>query len=153
MAAVPTPSAPRSERVVLVLRSPLGPGDVAGLCARLRELLEGEPPAGRPGRGSGSGDGGGGGGGYGGGDGGRSAGAARDAGEPPVICDVAGLTGPGLAAMDALARLQLIARRHGRRLRLRRAAPPLRELIALAGLGDVLPCLDEPGPAPHHRRH
>jgi ABC-type transporter Mla MlaB component len=41
-------------------------------------------------------------------------------------------------AVDALARLQLAARRHGCELRLRNASPELRELIAFMGLRDVL---------------
>ncbi len=40
--------------------------------------------------------------------------------------------------LDALARLQLAARRAGLELRLRRAAPELAELIAFAGLDAVL---------------
>jgi anti-anti-sigma regulatory factor len=41
-------------------------------------------------------------------------------------------------AVDALARLQLAARRHGCELRLRNASPELRELIAFMGLQRVL---------------
>jgi hypothetical protein len=40
--------------------------------------------------------------------------------------------------VDALARIQLSAHRHGRRLRLWRASDELRELIELVGLGDAL---------------
>jgi hypothetical protein len=40
--------------------------------------------------------------------------------------------------VDALARLQLSARRHGRRLRLRDASHDLQDLIDLVGLGEVL---------------
>ena len=40
--------------------------------------------------------------------------------------------------LDALARLQLAARRAGLELRLRRASPELAELIAFAGLDAVL---------------
>ncbi|GAA1527772.1 hypothetical protein GCM10009730_41020 [Streptomyces albidochromogenes] len=53
-----------------------------------------------------------------------------------VICDVARLTDPGLAAVEALARLRLTARRAGRRLRLRGARPDLVALLSLAGLGE-----------------
>ena len=41
--------------------------------------------------------------------------------------------------VDALARLQLAARRHGCQVRLRGASPELRELLAFMGLADVLP--------------
>jgi hypothetical protein len=43
-----------------------------------------------------------------------------------------------IGTVDALARLQLSARRLGRRLRLREAPLELRELIELAGLSRVL---------------
>jgi anti-anti-sigma regulatory factor len=55
-----------------------------------------------------------------------------------VICDVRDLGSPDGEALDALARLQLIARRMGREMRLRNASPELRDLLALAGLADVL---------------
>jgi hypothetical protein len=45
---------------------------------------------------------------------------------------------PDVATVDALARLQLAARRAGRRLRLRRASKELVELITFCGLGEVL---------------
>ncbi len=45
-----------------------------------------------------------------------------------------------LAAIEALARLQLQAGRHGVRLYLRGASPRLRELLVLTGLEAVLPC-------------
>ncbi len=41
--------------------------------------------------------------------------------------------------LDALARLQLVARRHGCPVRLRCASPELLDLIAFAGLTDILP--------------
>jgi ABC-type transporter Mla MlaB component len=41
--------------------------------------------------------------------------------------------------VDALARLQLAARRHGCQVRLRGASMELRELVAFMGLRDVLP--------------
>jgi ABC-type transporter Mla MlaB component len=52
--------------------------------------------------------------------------------------DVSGV-GADLAMVELLARLALSARRRGHALRLRGAAPELLELIALAGLADVLP--------------
>ncbi|MFJ8107022.1 STAS domain-containing protein [Streptomyces sp. NPDC096132] len=51
-----------------------------------------------------------------------------------VVCDVAGLGPPGLAAVDLLARLQLAARRAGGRIRLRAPDPALRALLRLVGL-------------------
>ncbi|WP_217572071.1 STAS domain-containing protein [Streptomyces sp. GbtcB7] len=51
-----------------------------------------------------------------------------------VVCDVAGLGPPGLATVDALARMQLAARRAGGRVRLRAPAPSLLLLLDLVGL-------------------
>ncbi len=52
-----------------------------------------------------------------------------------VVCDVGGLDGaPDALLLDALARLQLTALRHGGRIRLRGAGSALRELLALSGL-------------------
>jgi hypothetical protein len=47
---------------------------------------------------------------------------------------------PDAETVDALARLRLIALRQGYEVRLRNAAPRLRELLTLVGLDDVLPC-------------
>src|SRR5919205_3036378 len=55
-----------------------------------------------------------------------------------VLCDVAGVE-PDAVTVDALARLQLAARRHGCRVRLRNHSPELLELVAFMGLSDVLP--------------
>lgn len=52
-------------------------------------------------------------------------------------CDVRGVEADAVT-VDALARLQLAARRHGCRVRLRNACPELVELVAFVGLGDVL---------------
>jgi ABC-type transporter Mla MlaB component len=54
-----------------------------------------------------------------------------------VLCDV-GWVEPNAVTIDALARLQLAARRHGCRVRLRNASIELRELVAFMGLNDVL---------------
>jgi ABC-type transporter Mla MlaB component len=54
-----------------------------------------------------------------------------------VLCDVRGVEHDAVT-VDALARLQLAARRHGCRVRLRHAADPLCELVAFMGLADVL---------------
>ena len=58
---------------------------------------------------------------------------------PPttVVVDVSAFA-PDAVTVDALARLQLAARRAGRRLQLRDASDDLRKLIAFAGLDDVL---------------
>lgn len=55
-----------------------------------------------------------------------------------VLLDVATVVADAVT-VDALARLQLGARRHGRRVRLRNATPELRELVRFMGLDDVLP--------------
>ena len=62
------------------------------------------------------------------------------ASHPPgiVLCDVAGVE-PDAVTVDALARLQLAARRRGCEVRLRGASPTLRELLRFMGLPDVLP--------------
>ncbi len=51
-----------------------------------------------------------------------------------VVVDVTGLGHPTLAAVDTLARMQLTARRLGRRLTVQGAGPELRALLDLAGL-------------------
>lgn len=56
-----------------------------------------------------------------------------------VICDAHALTDPDAVAVDAVARLQLTAKRLGRDMKLRHACAEMQELIALAGLSDVLP--------------
>lgn len=56
-----------------------------------------------------------------------------------VICDVAGVVRMDAVVVDALARLQLTARRLGHRLLLRNAAAELRLLLALMGLSGVVP--------------
>ena len=56
-----------------------------------------------------------------------------------VVCDVAELVDPDAIIVDALARLQLTARRLGGRIRLRHACGELRDLIALMGLTEALP--------------
>ncbi len=53
-------------------------------------------------------------------------------------CDVRDVD-PDAVTVDALARLQLAARRRGCRIRLRGASSELLELVAFMGLRDVLP--------------
>jgi len=55
-----------------------------------------------------------------------------------ALCDVSGVD-PDAVTVDALARLQLAARRHDCRVRLRRASPELLEFVAFMGLENVLP--------------
>jgi ABC-type transporter Mla MlaB component len=54
-----------------------------------------------------------------------------------ALIDVSGVE-PDAVCVDALARLQLGAKSHGCRVRLRNATPGLRELVAFMGLDDVL---------------
>jgi ABC-type transporter Mla MlaB component len=68
----------------------------------------------------------------------RVCGLLRANGPGVVRCDVRGVE-PDAATVEALARLQLAARRLGREVRLANASAELRELIAFMGLCDVLP--------------
>jgi ABC-type transporter Mla MlaB component len=54
-----------------------------------------------------------------------------------ATCDVAGVPADAVT-VDALARLQVAARRTGCSIRLANASPELRELVAFMGLGDVV---------------
>jgi ABC-type transporter Mla MlaB component len=60
-----------------------------------------------------------------------------------ILCDVSALADPDAVTVDALARLQLTARRLGREVRLVHACGELRELLDLMGLGDVVPLVVE----------
>jgi STAS domain len=63
-----------------------------------------------------------------------------------VVCDVSGLAAT-LDTIDALARLQLNARRRGQRLQLQNVDSALKELIAFIGLRDaVLSCVSSEHP-------
>lgn len=55
-----------------------------------------------------------------------------------VVCDVRAVVDPDAVAVDALARLQLTARRAGYEVRLSHACHELRELLDLTGLCDVV---------------
>jgi STAS domain len=59
---------------------------------------------------------------------------------PVVVCDVTAMVDPDAATIDALARLQLTARRYGCCIRLRHAGGPLQGLLSLTGLAEVVPC-------------
>ena len=69
----------------------------------------------------------------------------------PIVCDVGAITHPDVAIVDALARFQLVARRAGRQVRLARASPELRGLLAFTGLDGVLPV--EPERQAEEREH
>jgi hypothetical protein len=55
------------------------------------------------------------------------------------------LTEPDPLILDALVRLQLAAQRFGASVRLANACPTLVDLLALAGLADVLPAIAPSG--------
>ena len=57
---------------------------------------------------------------------------------PVALCEVERVNADAVT-VDALARLQLAARRHGCQIRLQGASNELRELVCLMGLDDVLP--------------
>jgi hypothetical protein len=59
--------------------------------------------------------------------------------EGAVDCDVGALE-PNAVTVEALARVQLMARRLGRRVRFRDAPPELLGLLGLMGLDEALPC-------------
>jgi ABC-type transporter Mla MlaB component len=62
-----------------------------------------------------------------------------------VICDVGAVVNPDAVVVDALARLQLIAKRLGGRITLLHAGSELQQLLCLMGLADVLPVCEELG--------
>ena len=55
-----------------------------------------------------------------------------------IVCDVDGIVEADATTVDALARLQLAAKRSGFRLRLRNPPRELTELLLLTGLAEVL---------------
>jgi ABC-type transporter Mla MlaB component len=61
----------------------------------------------------------------------------EDSGAIVAVCDVRSVE-PDAVTVDALARLQLAARRHGCRVTLRHASSELCDLVAFMGLEDVL---------------
>ncbi|MET9481047.1 STAS domain-containing protein [Streptomyces sp. NPDC006638] len=66
----------------------------------------------------------------------------RGSGASEAVCDVRGLERPGLVAVNALARLQLTARRRAVRLRVRGAGQELRLLLDLVGLAELVQYAD-----------
>jgi len=73
-------------------------------------------------------------------------------GSDEVVCDVGAVTAIDARTVDALARLQLTARRLGCRIRLRGEPPALRDLLAFFGLSDAVPSV-EPVGQPEQREH
>lgn len=73
--------------------------------------------------------------------------AHDEPGVSSLVCDLERLIRPDLGTVDALARLQLIARRLDRPLTFRGASDDLIALIELVGLVEQLPCLDRPRPS------
>jgi STAS domain len=63
----------------------------------------------------------------------------RDDDSARVVLDLALLQSRGLPAVDAVVQIQLAARRLGRCVGVRNAAPELQRLLAFVGLGDLLP--------------
>jgi hypothetical protein len=63
---------------------------------------------------------------------------ASSDGAEVAYCDVSGVE-PDAVTVDALARLQLAARRYRCRVRLQNASGELLQLLAFMGLDDVLP--------------
>jgi ABC-type transporter Mla MlaB component len=61
------------------------------------------------------------------------------AGADRLDCDVGAILAPDAVTVDALARLQLTARRLGRHVRIEHASAELRELFAFMGLSGVVP--------------
>lgn len=57
-----------------------------------------------------------------------------------IVVEIGHVTSPDLGTIETLARLQLKASRIGSSIRLNHASPTLRALLALVGLGEVLPC-------------
>jgi anti-anti-sigma regulatory factor len=56
-----------------------------------------------------------------------------------LVCDVGAILDPDAVTVDALARVQLTARRLGCQVRLEHASPQLRGLMAFMGLSGVVP--------------
>ena len=62
-----------------------------------------------------------------------------------LVCDVGAVRDPDAVAIDALARLQLTARRLDREVLLRRASGELLDLLEFMGLSEALPLWDSSG--------
>ena len=66
----------------------------------------------------------------------RELGAGRR-GEP-IECDIGAVVAPDATTLDALARMELTARRYGTTIHFENACPRLVDLLDLIGLGDAL---------------
>ena len=66
--------------------------------------------------------------------------ASTDAGL--IICDVRAVVDPDAVTIDALARLQLTARRAGHEVRIQHASHQLQQLLEFTGLRDVVLLLE-----------
>jgi hypothetical protein len=60
-----------------------------------------------------------------------------------LVCDLGRVTAADLTVIEALARMQLVARRRGCAIEFRHVGYGVRELLALSGLCDVLPVIDD----------
>ena len=118
--------------MLLSLPGRIDRADIPHLCERLRVLVRAEVPRARDIEQLGT---------RGGAVGVQQPGQEPGADAGWVVCDVSALTEPDAATVEALARLQLTARRLGCRIRLRGACPRLRDLLALVGLAEVVPLL------------
>jgi anti-anti-sigma factor len=65
-------------------------------------------------------------------------GVLESSGADQVICDVSAVSAPDAVAVDALARLQLAARRRGSQVWLRTGDGPVADLLVLAGLDEIV---------------
>ena len=63
----------------------------------------------------------------------------RDDDGARVVLDLGLLQSRGLSAVDVVVQIQLAARRQGRCVGVRNAAPEMQRLLAFVGLGDLLP--------------
>jgi ABC-type transporter Mla MlaB component len=68
----------------------------------------------------------------------RVCGLLAESGAEVALCEVVGVE-PDAVTIDALARLQVAARRNRCQVRLRNASSELLDLVAFMGLTDVLP--------------
>lgn len=127
-----------AQPIVVRIAGRVTPADVPRLCAELSAQLMGADAADATGAVPATGD----------------IAATRATGAVPAtrateaICDVGELTHPNLAAVDALARLQLTARRLGCRVRLRNAGHELLSLLDLVGLVGLVGAGLGPEPPP-----
>jgi ABC-type transporter Mla MlaB component len=75
----------------------------------------------------------------------RARGLLGDDAADQLVCDVGAIVAPDAVTVDALARLQLTARRVGRRASVAHASAELRGLLTFMGLSDALPLSEQSG--------